>query len=189
MRKAFKVNKNLNFEKGLLLLFFFIAGCGNQELTPEDFEPYEGPVSIINELALSYSDSAKIVIRLNAPKQYEYLNGDREFPEGVGIVFNNSKGAPETTLNSNYAKVDGSSGIYVVRGNVVIVNLKDKRRLQTEELFWNPKTKKIYTEKNVIIDQQGRRLMGKGLDAEEDFSSYQIKNLVGVIPIEDEDAF
>lgn len=178
---------DLNLGKGLLLLSFFIASCEADKLKPEDFEPYEGPVSIMKELALTYSDSAKTVIRLNAPVQHEFLNKNREFPEGVGIVFYNSDEQPETTLNANYAKVNGVSGIYMVRGNVVIVNLKDKRRLQTEELFWNPKTKKIYTEKNVVIDQFGKRLMGRGLEAEEDFSAYQIKNLTGMIPLNEED--
>ncbi len=182
------ISRTFFLEKGLMLLFFFLASCGGEKLSPEDFVPYEGPVSIVKDLALTYSDSAKIVIRLNAPVQYEYLNNDREFPEGVGLVFYNDEEEPETTLNSNYAKVDGSTGIYVVRGNVVIVNLEDKRRLQTEELFWNPKTKKIFTDKNVIIDKDGRRLMGKGLEAEEDFSTYQIKNLTGILPIEDDEA-
>ncbi len=141
----------------------------------------------MHELDLTYSDSARRVIQLRAPLQNEYLNKNRDFPEGVGIVFYNSKEEPETTLNANYAKVNGSTGIYMVRGNVVIVNIKDKRRLQTEELYWNPKSKKIYTEKNVVIDQFGKRLMGKGLEAKEDFSSYQIKNLTGVLPLDEDE--
>jgi lipopolysaccharide export system protein LptC len=172
---------------GLLTLFIFLGSCAGEELTPEDFEPYVGPVSIIENLALTYSDSARILIRMNAPVQREFLNYDREFPEGVELVFFNHEGIPESTLNANYAKVDGNTGIYLVRGNVVIVNLIEKRKLNTEELYWNPKTKKIYTEKNVIIDQYGKRLMGKGLEAEQDFSSYEIKDLKGIIPLKESD--
>ncbi len=173
-----------NWGKVLLVFSLFFVSCGSNDLKPEDFEPYEGPVTIIDNLDLTYSDSAKIRIRLKAPVQKDFLNNDREFPDGVDLTFFSPQENPETTLLANYGRVDGTTGIYVVRGNVIIENLKEQRKLHTEELYWNPKSQKIYTEKNVIIDQYGKRLMGKGLTAAQDFSTYQIKNLQGVIPLE-----
>jgi hypothetical protein len=46
--------------------------------------------------------------------------------------------------------------------------------LNTEELFWNQFTKKIFTDKFVTIRLQGDVVYGEGLDANQDLSDYVI---------------
>ena len=63
----------------------------------------------------------------------------------------------------------------------------DGDRLNTEKLIWNKKTKKIHTDEPVQITTAEEVIFGKGLIAEQDFSKYQIKDITGVINIEDEE--
>lgn len=71
--------------------------------------------------------------------------------------------------------------MYRVIGNVKVVNTVKQERLLTDELTWNPNTKKIYTEKPVTVENQlsGEQLKGIGLDANQDFTQYSIRRPTG----------
>jgi LPS export ABC transporter protein LptC len=163
------------------------SSCGDQDLSEQDFAPYEGPVSIIENIELIFSDSAKAKVKLLAKKQFEYTNGDRHFPEGVYIEFYNREEILETTLQANSGTLDGETNIYTVVGDVKIRNILQDKSLFSEELHWNPATEKIYTDKNVIIVQDGEKITGTGLEASQDFENYEIKNPKGSFAIEAED--
>jgi hypothetical protein len=64
--------------------------------------------------------------------------------------------------------------------------LKENKSLQTEELFWSPKDKKIYTDKFVIITTPTEIIKGEGLVANEDFSYYEIQKPTGIIALDEE---
>ena len=64
--------------------------------------------------------------------------------------------------------------VYKATGNVIIKNIEKGDRLDTEELFWSRKKEEVYTDKFVKIEQGGDLLLGDGLTAKQDFSSYNI---------------
>ncbi len=170
----------------LILISAFLLSCGGEDFTKKTFIPYEGPISIIDNIELTFSDSAKVRVELLAKKQFEFVNGDRTFPEGIYIEFYNDEEILETTLQANHGKLDAESNIYTGTGDVKIFNLLQKKSLFTEELHWNPSTEKIYTDKNVIIIQDGEKITGTGLEASQDFETYEIQNPKGSFLIEDE---
>ena len=67
----------------------------------------------------------------------------------------------------------------------VVVNLEKKQQLHTEELFWKPDTKKIFTEKFVTIKLENEILYGTGLDAAQDLSYYTIANPKGEFDVKE----
>ena len=76
--------------------------------------------------------------------------------------------------------------LYKGEGNVIVRNLKKKEQLNSEELFWNLKEEKIFTEKFVRIETEDEILLGEGLEASQDFENYTIKNPTGIISIDDD---
>ena len=54
-------------------------------------------------------------------------------------------------------------------------------RLDTEELFWNPKKEDIFTDKFVRIEKDGKLHMGEGLEAKQDLSFYRILKPTGTL--------
>lgn len=144
---------------------------------------YEGPFVELDNVETFYSDSAVLRMKLKAPKQLELQNGNREFPNGLYIEFYDEGGIKSSTLTSNSGTYKKEENIYVVRGNVIIVNLEEKKRLNTEELFWNPETKKVNTNKFIRIESPEEILTGTGLDATQDFSSYTIHNPKATFPV------
>jgi LPS export ABC transporter protein LptC len=71
------------------------------------------------------------------------------------------------------------------RDNVEVKNIAKNEQLNTEELFWKPNAKTIFTEKFVTIKQQGDVIYGEGLEAKQDLSDYLIKKPVGEFELQD----
>ena len=49
--------------------------------------------------------------------------------------------------------------------------------LETDELFWNPNTKKIYSNKAVDIKTPEQTIHGIGMDSNQDFTQYTIRKI------------
>lgn len=159
--------------------------CSSKEPKPVFHKKYTGPLLEIDSVNTLLSDSAKIKMRIIAPKQFEYVNGDRTFPNGLKIVFYNSKGNEESILTSNSGKYDKIKDLYTVIGKVVIQKPSEHKRLTTEELNWNPKKKEVFTDKFVVIKTATEILEGTGLVAAQDFSTYKITKVTGIFSVDE----
>jgi LPS export ABC transporter protein LptC len=67
--------------------------------------------------------------------------------------------------------------LYKGAGNVQVKNLPKDQQLQTEELFWNQAERKIYTEKFVTIQERQTLFNGTGMEADDSFSTYRLKQV------------
>jgi len=128
-----------------------------------------------------FSDSARPKIDLAAPVQEEYISGNRTFPKGIAIWFYNDKGQKETRLTANRAYYDKATEIYTGRGNVIVENMTKNERLKTEELKWSRFDRRVYTDKFVRIETKEETLLGQGLTAAQDFSTYKILKPKGTL--------
>lgn len=164
---------------------FFLVAC-EQAKQAKKVEPYRGPIEEINDVKLLYSEAAVLKVRMTTAKQLRYLNDNRRYPKPVNIVFYGPSGEAVTTLRSDSGRYDKAKDIYVVMGNVVVINKQKQEKLLTPELTWNPATKKVYTEKKVTVLSQltGEKLYGIGLDANQDFSKYAIRKVTGVFNVQ-----
>ncbi|MBC3789747.1 LPS export ABC transporter periplasmic protein LptC [Spirosoma utsteinense] len=147
---------------------------------------YTGPIEEINDVKLLYSEAALLKVKLTTPKQFRYANDDRKYPKPVSIIFYGPAGEEVTTLRSDSGRYNKAKDLYTVMGNVVVVNKQKQEKLLTPELNWNPVTKKVFTEKRVVVLSQmtGEKLYGVGLDANQDFTQYSIRKPTGVFNVE-----
>ncbi len=161
--------------------WFMLVSCtGGENKEPVE---YKGPLSEIEDVELYYSEGERVQVKMKAPLLYEFQNGDREFPNGIFIEFFNEAGTVTNTLTANEAYFFKSEEHWRGRGNVELKNLVKEEQLNTEELFWKPKTKKIFTEKFVTIRAGGDVLYGEGLTANEDLTEYVITKPTGDMEI------
>jgi LPS export ABC transporter protein LptC len=162
---------------GSIFIILLAGSCSNNELQ-EPLE-YTGPLSEAEDVELYYSDKDQVQVRLNAALLYEHQSGDREFPKGIFIEFFDEFGKLESTLKADEAYFFKADNQWRGRGDVEVTNTQKNEQLNTEELFWKPGEKRIFTDKFVTIKQQGDVIYGEGLDAAEDLSSYTITKLSG----------
>lgn len=182
---SYYFTNTLNILQGIL--FLFLISCSNK-------------TSEINELmnktemqedkafgvTIIYSENAKVKARLFAK---EFIHNEIAKPpyyeakQGLKMEFYGDSATVENTLTAKYARYYELEGNILIRDSVVIVNKKGEK-LTTDELVYNQKLKKFYTEKPVKITTPTQILLGDGLDANEDFSSYEIKNIKGIFAVD-----
>lgn len=133
-----------------------------------------------------YSDSAVVRVIVKASKQYEYENGDREFPNDIFIEFYETDGTMSSTLEANSAYYTKEKDVYKAEGDVEVIGYIDPRKMNSEELFWEPQKEEIYTDKFVRIQSEDQISTGTGLVAKQDFSSYRILNPSGTIYLDED---
>ena len=68
-----------------------------------------------------------------------------------------------------------------LRDSVVVINIVKGDTLRTSELWWDQKTEKFYTDKPVRIYQPDKTIFGTGLEAAQDFKSYDIFKITGTV--------
>jgi LPS export ABC transporter protein LptC len=122
---------------------------------------------------------------MKAKKILEFQNGDIELPEGIFLESFDDAGNLTSTLKANTAYYFKEEKKWRARGKVEVTNIEKKEQLNTEELFWNPDLKKIYTDKFVTIKEPTRLITGTGLDAAQDLSYYSIANITADLDVEE----
>ena len=163
-------------------LLFFSCGPDGKEVVihPE----YEGPQVEMNNVVTLYSDSAIVKIRIIAPQQLNFANGNEEYPNGVFLEFYDEEGQITSTFKSDKAYFIAEEKHYKGVGNVIVKNLESGDELNTEELYWSPPDEKVFTDKFVTIKSEEEVHTGEGLIANQDFDNYQILKPTGTLTIE-----
>lgn len=139
-------------------------------------------------VTMLYSDSTVLKIKLQTPQMQKYEKGVKEpvtiMPKGLFVIFYDDKGKEATTLKADYGVKYEVSKRMEVRYNVEVVNVNGEK-LNTEHLVWDEKKKKIISDAFVKITTAKNIIMGKGLESNQDFTQYEIKEITGSIRVDD----
>ena len=98
--------------------------------------------------------------------------------DGMKVEFFDDSTRLKSTVTARYARWYEASGNILIRDSVVVINSKGEK-LETQEMVWNQTIAKFFTEKAVHITTATQKLKGTCLEANEDFSQYEICNPVG----------
>lgn len=106
------------------------------------------------------------------------------FPKKIKIIFYNQQQIPTSTLSAHQAVYFTKTQKAYLKYNVNFINDKHEH-LITENIVWNQSTGKITTDQPIQIITPTQIIKGNGIECEEDFSNYTIKNITGIIQIND----
>ena len=160
-----------------------LAGCDKKAATGPRLI-YTGPLMETTNVLTLISDSAKLKFQLTAPLEQQFENGDILYPKGMVVTFYSADGLKRVinTLTAKYGKVDKAKNLYIMRGNVQVVNVPQQQRMNTEELFFDKNKALIYTDSAMFVKvtTPTEYLTGYGLTANQNFSRYRITKPEGV---------
>lgn len=139
------------------------------------------------EVTILYTELGQLKAKILAPLLTRYLNESSitDFDEGLKIFFYNEEQRIESSLTADYGKAFEKEEELYLKDNVIVINTKGEK-LNTEELTWKKKERKIFSDKFVKIQTQDEIIFGEGLEALEDFSEYTIKKVKGTVKVADE---
>jgi len=166
----------------------FLSGCKN-DLDQAKLITSRANVNIETgkNVIIQYSDHgntkikavAKTLTRFNVEKPY------LEFTDGIKITFYSEDRTVGTTMTADYASAVENSNIMTARKNVEVINAKGEK-LNTEEIIWDEQKKIIYSNAFVKITTADEIIWGNGMEANEDFTDYVIKKVIGKVKVKTE---
>ena len=145
-----------------------------------------------------YSEDLSVVMSQNGRRSYHFvtplLEGYslarepyREFRKGVKITTyqNDSLTTVDAVLTANCAIYYENRELWEAKGNVV-VEKSDGKTLYTQQLFWNARTKKIYSNvDSKIVQNNGRDVfIGEGFESDEEFKDWRFRRMKGRMEVE-----
>ncbi|MDT0552847.1 LPS export ABC transporter periplasmic protein LptC [Urechidicola vernalis] len=184
MNKSFKnILKSIAVVVSTAMLF----SCGNDIQEVRDFLADKNlPIGVAKNVYTVHTDSGRVDLKFSAPLLHDFSNRKEhpysEFPEGVRIVtFDENNDS--LVVVGNYAVSWSKTSISEITGNVIINNFSQRKKLTTEQLFWDQKTKYFYTEKVFTLYTATDTIYGVGFDASEDLDKFVAKRQRGNIYI------
>ncbi len=174
---------------GLLLFMLLIfTACENDMAEVERIvKQDEIAIERAKEVEMLYSDSAIVKIRIKAPEMMNYLDKKepkRVFTKGLNVdIFNEDKKIV-SRLSAKYAIQNVKENKVILQDSVEVVTLQNEK-LQTEELIWDEKEDKVYTEKYVKMSTATEIIYGYGFNSNLDFTKWKVKDVTGTIDASD----
>ena len=74
--------------------------------------------------------------------------------------------------------------LWELKGNVQILSQRGDK-FETQQLFWDEKKEKVYSDKFIRIEQEDKSITGYGFESNQELTEYEIKNTTGMFTIED----
>jgi len=177
----------------IALVAVLVGGCKNDPNAVRALnEVDEDPMEYQENLFMVYTDSAIKKFELRAPVAANYPERDEqepylEFTDGIHVLFFDPNGEEESSMRGDYAIRYPKRNLWESRGNVEVIG-KTGEKLNTEHLIWDEIEEIIYSDEFVTINTGKEIFMGEGFEADQGFTQYTIKKLVGEISLEDDDS-
>ncbi|WP_405608387.1 LPS export ABC transporter periplasmic protein LptC [Polaribacter sp. Asnod1-A03] len=184
-----KSNKILQKSIAVLYVTVMLFSCSNDTKEVRDFLVSKNlPIGIAKNAYHVYKDSGRITSKLITPLLYDFSNRNEhpynEFPKGIKII--NFEGKDSVTITGNYALSYNKTLVSEIEGNVIVINHTDKSRLETEQLFWDQKTKYFFSEKAFTLTTLKDTIYGVGFESKEDLSKHLAKKTTGRLETSEE---
>ena len=176
------INKNL-----VIIAITAFFSCDDSSNLLKQINTFnENPVGIAYNINLTYTDSATIKARLEAPVHLDFSHLSfkySEFPDGLKVIFYNEQNQ-ENTVYADYGILYNQTKIVDLQGNVVLLSY-DGSRLETDQMYWDAEKEWLFTEEPFLFQNNDYNLAANRLDTNKEFSKFQTGKLSGTIAVEE----
>lgn len=138
------------------------------------------PMGEVKEMLLKHTDSGYIKVKLTGKTMLDFSNDIypyTEFPDGIHVVIYDHKkdSLQETHITANYAIMYNDSDLVDLKGAVTIID-SDGNTFNGEQLYWDQKSKWIFTDKTFSTNLKNAVTSGDMLDANEGYKKITVRN-------------
>lgn len=136
---------------------------------------------------LKSSKNGKLSYHAETPLMERYERASQpymEFRKGIHVMtYNDSTGMLASEIVADYAKFIEPLELWEARGNVVAKGA-DGQTLETEQLFWDQKIDKIYSNVDSKVTQGEDVILGVGFESNSAFDNYLIREFRGQFAVD-----
>lgn len=145
---------------------------------------------IVKDVHTFITDSGYHKYEFETPELLNYENVEEpyvDFPKGIKFKALSDQGKTQKTfIRCNDARYYKEPNLWELNHDVQAITEKNDI-LMTEQLFWDTKEHKIYSDKFVKITTKNQVITGYGFESDEKMSYYEIKKPGGELELESKD--
>ena len=174
-----------------IVMLFFYTACGGKDPETIDiqFDPETTPSMVTDSVTTLISDSGITRYKLVADNWQVFDKAEEPFwyfPEGIYLERFDSLFQVEAKILADSAWNYTDKRLWRLKGNVDIRNMEGEMFL-SDELFWDQKEKKVYSDKYIQIKRGDTELKGYGFESNQEMTEYRIfRPHDGRIPFKEE---
>ena len=173
----------------VVMLVLSSACSGNKKVLGEAVTNRDSlPALETHDVTTLISDSGVIRYRITTPLWlvFDKLKPSHwSFEEGVYLENFDENNDVQAEIKADTAYYYDRQKLWELRGHVEIKNQQGER-FNTELLFWNQDTQKVYSDKFIRIEQIDRIITGHGFDSNQQFTVYTIHQPEGIFYVDEE---
>ena len=150
-------------------------------------DPEVVPTMVTRDVQTVISDSGHTRYRIVAKvwKMFEEAKHPHwTFPDGVTCEELDNNYNTISTLKCDSAYFDKMNSMWTLTGNVRITNPGGDIIL-TDELMWDQHGHRIFSDAFIHIEKQGRIIEGYGYESNEELSTYTLRQVEAIFPIDE----
>ena len=172
-----------------MLLLFSSCGGKKKDMGEAITERDSLPMMETDGVVTYVSDSGVTRYRVDTE---EWLVFDRKkpsywaFEKGVYLEQFDSLMNVDASIKADAAYYFDKQKLWKLIGHVDIKNRKGER-FNTELLYWNQATEKVYSDRFIRIEQPDRIITGLGFDSNQQMTIYEIKNIEGIFYVDEDE--
>jgi hypothetical protein len=165
-----------------------LMGVGCDEAAKQTVETNDEKIisRTVRNMEVLWSENGSKIRLMSAPIMEEHSFAPdpfEEFMQGIEVVGYDSLGKPSSLVISDYALHWIEHDLWELNGNVLVEG-EEGQRLYTQQLRWDRKIKKIYSNVDSKVEDGGDVLYGVGFDAADDFSRWTFNGVTGTVGVE-----
>ena len=170
----------------LFFLVLIFVSCSNDPKLVQEFVFSEVlPIEKIEGAEMLHTENGKLKVKIVATTIERFNNQEPQlvFSNHLVVYFYNDSALVQSTLQAEYAEINDEKKLMIAKENVILTDIAGKK-LESEELIWDEKNNKIYTDKKVKITTLKEVIEGEGFVSNPDFSEYSISKIHGTFNFE-----
>lgn len=158
---------------GLAALLAGACGGGGDPVAGRDFQELDAD-QVMFDAAYDIKDMGTLRARLKADTAYVFEDSARILWRPVDLDLYDRNGARNAHLTSLEGELDTRTNRMVARRDVELVTTEGDRRILTEELHYDPRTGRIWSDVPTVVFEGETRLEGQGFSSDEDMQNLEV---------------
>ncbi len=168
-----------NVKRAVLLGALLLSACKGAEVTPAAAEGYRDITA--DQVVIGMEQYVTVLGRqraiLRGDTAYVYEDSAKAHVKKVNLTLFDDAGRESAQLTSREGDFSNQTQAMVARGNVVLVTRgAQPRTIESEELHYDPNTKRIWSTKPTVMRSSDGVVRGSGFEADENFTNVRVTN-------------
>lgn len=167
-----------------------LHSCGSSptETVAGTFDPENFATMTSTQVSTLISDSGITRYRIDTPLwlMFDQASEPRwTFPEGMHLEKYDDLFRIDATVDCDSATYFKERQLWRLDGYVDITNMANEKFL-TQQLFWDQRNQKIYSDSFIHIERADRIIEGYGFVSNDKMTQYHVVNVSGIFPVDND---